>query len=480
MVVWPQPSFVRKNSLLHAAIDLGGSSGRVSVGELVDQKIVLTELHRFKHEPVATADGLFWDWQFILEQIKIGLHKAVELGEVATVGVDSWAVDYALIDAKGEVLAPPHCYRDGRTDGVMAKLKNELGVDYIYSKTGIQFIFFNTMYQLFVEKDSAIYKSADKFLMVPDLINYLLCGSISTEITNASTTQLLNAHTHDWDWELIEKLGIKKSLFAKINKPGDQVGVIKGHGKLDAIKVISVGSHDTASAVAGAPLGEDGLSAYISSGTWSLVGLELAKPVTDKKAMEFNITNEVGVDDRIRFIKNVAGMWLLEESLDYWASKGEHYTAAELAKAAADLPRASVIDANDPIFEKPGAMPERIAMLCEKSNQQIPQSPAAYARCIFDSLADAYVKVLAQLQSAAGVKINAINIVGGGSANRLLNQLTADATGLPVYAGPTEATVLGSVMVQMQSVGLINSLNQGRVIIKNSITQEEFKPKKIS
>jgi rhamnulokinase len=466
--------------LLHAAIDLGGSSGRVTVGELVDQKIVLTELHRFKHEPVATADGLFWDWQFILEQIKIGLHKAVELGEVATVGVDSWAVDYALIDSKGEVLAPPHCYRDGRTDGVMAKLKNELGVDYIYSKTGIQFIFFNTMYQLFVEKDSAIYKSADKFLMVPDLINYLLCGSISTEITNASTTQLLNAHTHDWDWELIEKLGIKKSLFAKINKPGDQVGQIKGHGKLDAIKVISVGSHDTASAVAGAPLGEDGLSAYISSGTWSLVGLELAKPVTDKKAMEFNITNEVGVDDRIRFIKNVAGMWLLEESLDYWASKGEHYTAAELAKAAADLPRASVIDANDPIFEKPGAMPERIAMLCEKSNQQIPQSPAAYARCIFDSLADAYVKVLAQLQSAAGVKINAINIVGGGSANRLLNQLTADATGLPVYAGPTEATVLGSVMVQMQSVGLINSLNQGRAIIKNSITQEEFKPKKIS
>jgi rhamnulokinase len=464
--------------LLHAAIDLGGSSGRVSVGELVDQKIVLTELHRFKHEPVATADGLFWDWQFILEQIKIGLHKAVELGEVATVGVDSWAVDYALIDSKGEVLAPPHCYRDGRTDGVMAKLKNELGVDYIYSKTGIQFIFFNTMYQLFVEKDSAIYKSADKFLMVPDLINYLLCGSISTEITNASTTQLLNAHTHDWDWELIEKLGIKKSLFAKINKPGDQVGQIKGHGKLDAIKVISVGSHDTASAVAGAPLGEDGLSAYISSGTWSLVGLELAKPVTDKKAMEFNITNEVGVDNRIRFIKNVAGMWLLEESLDYWASKGEHYTAAELAKASAELPRTSVIDANDPIFEKPGAMPERIAMLCEKSNQQIPQSPAAYARCIFDSLADAYVKVLAQLQSAAGVKINAINIVGGGSANRLLNQLTADATGLPVYAGPTEATVLGSVMVQMQSVGLINSLNQGRVIIKNSITQEEFKPKK--
>ena len=478
MVVWPQPSFVRKTSLLHAAIDLGGSSGRVTVGELVNEKIVLTELHRFKHEPIQSNDGLFWDWQFILDQIKIGLNKACEMGQVETLGVDSWAVDYGLLDAKGELLAPPHCYRDGRTDGVMAKLKNELGVDYIYGKTGIQFIFFNTMYQLFVEKNSPIYGRADKFLMVPDLINYLLCGSISTEITNASTTQLLNVHTQDWDWELIEKLGIKKSLFAKINKPGAQVGKVAGHGKLDSIKVISVGSHDTASAVAGAPLGEDGLTAYISSGTWSLVGLELAKPVTDKKAMEFNITNEMGVADRIRFIKNVAGMWLLEESLDYWASKGENYTAAELAKAAADLPKAAVIDANDPIFEKPGAMPERIAMLCEKSNQQVPQSPAAYARCIFDSLADAYVKVLAQLQSAAGVKINAINIVGGGSANRLLNQLTADATGVPVYAGPSEATVLGSILVQMQSVGLINSLAQGRSIIKNSITQEVFKPKK--
>ena len=477
MVVWPQPSFVRKTFLLHAAIDLGGSSGRVTVGELVDQKIVLTELHRFKHEPIQSNDGLFWDWQFILDQIKVGLNKACEMGQVETLGVDSWAVDYGLLDAKGELLAPPHCYRDGRTDGVMAKLKNELGVDYIYGKTGIQFIFFNTMYQLFVEKNSPAYSRADKFLMVPDLINYLLCGAISTEITNASTTQLLNVHTHDWDWQLIDKLGIKKTLFPKINKPGEQMGEVKGCGKLDGIKVISVGSHDTASAVAGAPLGEDGLSAYISSGTWSLVGLELVKPVTDKAAMEFNITNEMGVGDRIRFIKNVAGMWLLEESLDYWASRGEHYTAAGLAKEAALLPKGAVIDANDPVFEKPGAMPERIAALCKKSNQQIPQTPAEYARCIFDSLVDAYTKVLSQLQTAAGVKINSINIVGGGSANILLNQLTADATGLPVYAGPVEATVLGNIMVQMQSMGAIKSLSHGRQIIKDSITQEVFKPR---
>ena len=463
--------------MLYAAVDLGGSSGRVTVGELVNQKIVLTELLRFKHEPVQTAEGLFWDWQFILDQIKTGLNKATKLGEVVTLGVDSWAVDYGLIDVNGDLIAPPHCYRDGRTDGVMAKLKTELGVDYIYGKTGIQFIFFNTMYQLFVEKQSNAYQRAEKFLMVPDLINYLLCGAISTEITNASTTQLLNVHTQDWDWELIEKLGIKKSLFPKINKPGVQVGVVKNHGGLDGIKVISVGSHDTASAVAGTPLPQGEVGAYISSGTWSLVGLELVKPVTDKAAMDFNITNEMGVGDQIRFIKNVAGMWLLEQSLDYWASKGEKYTAAELAKAAALLPKASVIDANDPRFEKPGAMPERIADLCRQMNQPVPQTPAEYARCIFDSLADAYAKVLTQLQTAAGVKLTSINIVGGGSANKLLNQLTADATSLTVYAGPVEATVLGNIMVQMQSMGVIKSLSHGRQIIKDSITQEVFKPR---
>jgi rhamnulokinase len=446
------------------------------VGELVDSKISLTEVHRFKHEPVQTDAGLYWDWPFIVEHIITGLAAAKKLGQITSVGVDSWAVDYGLINANGEVIGQPHCYRDGRTDGLMAKLKNDLGVDYIYSRTGIQFIFFNTMYQLFAEKSSNLYSQADKFLMVPDLVNYLLCGSISTEITNASTTQLLNVRSRDWDWEMIEKLGIRKDLFPKINKPGKQMGVITGHGPLDGIKVISVGSHDTASAVAGTPLPTSLDSAYISSGTWSLVGLELDKPVTDKTAMEFNITNEMGVEDRIRFIKNVAGMWLLEESLDYWAAKGEKYTAAQLAAEAALLPRGAVIDANDRRFEKPGAMPERIAALCQESNQAVPTTPAEYARCIFDSLADAYVKVIDQLELAAGRKINSINIVGGGSANKLLNQLTANATGKTVYAGPVEATVLGNIITQMQAEGVIKSLEQGREIIKNSFSQEVFKP----
>ena len=462
--------------MLYAAVDLGGSSGRVTVGQIKDSKILLTEVHRFKHEPVQSEAGLFWDWQFIVDQVIIGLNAAFDLGPITSVGIDSWAVDYGIINKKGEVIGAPHCYRDGRTDGLMAKLKAELGVEYIYSRTGIQFIFFNTMYQLVAEKSSAIYSDADKFLMVPDLLNYLLCGAISTEITNASTTQLLNVHTRDWDWEMIEKLGIKKEIFPKINKPGQQMGVINGFGRLDGIKVISVGSHDTASAVAGTPLPASGDSAYISSGTWSLVGLELKNPVTDKKAMEFNITNEMGVEDRIRFIKNVAGMWLLEESLDYWAQSGQIYTAAQLAKEAALLPKGAVIDANDPRFEKPGAMPERIAALCKQTNQKIPQTPAEYARCIFDSLADAYVKVLDQLQQAAGVKVNSINIVGGGSANKLLNQLTATATGKTVYAGPVEATVLGNIITQMQASGEIKSLEQARELIKLSTAQEVYQP----
>ena len=462
--------------MLYAAVDLGGSSGRVTVGKLEDSKITLTEVHRFRHEPMQNDAGLFWDWKFIVGQVMKGLESACQLGPIKSVGVDSWAVDYGLINQKGEVIGQPHCYRDSRTDGLMAKLKSNLGTSYIYSRTGIQFIFFNTMYQLFAEKNSSIYGLADKFLMVPDLINYLLCGSISTEITNASTTQLLNIHTRDWDWQLIEKLGIKKELFPKINKPKQQMGLVKGHGILDGIKVISVGSHDTASAVAGTPLPESGDCAYISSGTWSLVGLELRSPVTDKKAMEFNITNEMGVEDRIRFIKNVAGMWLLEESLDYWAAKGEHYTAAQLATAAAVLPKAAIIDANDVRFEKPGAMPERIIAMCHESNQPTPKTPAQFARCIFDSLADAYVKVIDQLQATSGVKVKSINIVGGGSANKLLNQLTANATRKTVYAGPFDATVLGNLITQMQADGVVDSLEQGRQIIKNSFMQEVYKP----
>lgn len=461
-----------------AAIDLGASSGRVSVGSLESGSLVIQEVHRFKHEAKESDDGgLRWEWAKIVHEVKTGLIKAQEFGEIISIGIDTWAVDYGLLNSQGELIEDPYSYRDTRTNGVMQSISNALGAEWIYQRTGVQFIFFNTAYQLHAARNTSTMKDAATFLMLPDLLNYVFSGVISNDITNASSTQLLNAHSQQWDWELIEKLEIPKSIFPPLHKPGTKLGVIKGHGRLDGISVVAVGSHDTASAVAGTPLRANKDSAYISSGTWSLVGLELDSPVTDSKALSYNITNEAGVADRIRFIKNVSGMWLLEESLRYWKSHGFELTAAELAQTARQLPRKQIINTNDPRFAKPAAMPERIADYCRETEQSIPTTPSEFARCIFDSLADEYAQSLLELEDAAGVKVKEINIVGGGSSNDLLNQLTADSTGLTVLAGPVEATVMGNLIVQMISAGWIPNLEAGRSLVAASTTRKEFRPR---
>ena len=461
-----------------AAIDLGASSGRVSIGSLEDSALQIHEVHRFKHEAHENSDGtLRWQWNKIVEEVIRGLLKAQEFGEIVSIGIDTWAVDYGLLDSNGDLIEQPFCYRDSRTDGLMKSISESLGPDYIYSRTGIQFIFFNTAYQLHAARNTKPLNEAKSFLMLPDLLNYVFSGVQSNDVTNASTTQLLNAHSQEWDWELIDKLDIPRSIFPALHKPGHKLGKISGHGLLDGITVVAVGSHDTASAVAGIPLNSDRSSAYISSGTWSLVGLELDSPVADAKALSYNITNEAGVADRIRFIKNVSGMWLLEESLRYWKSKGLELSAGQLVQDARQLPRRQIIDTNDPRFAKPGAMPERIAEYCRETLQDEPISPAEFARCIFDSLADAYAKSLAQLEDAANMKVSEIDIVGGGSSNDLLNQLTADATGLKVIAGPVEATVMGNLIIQMMSAGWVTSLEEGRLLISNSVERKIFLPK---
>lgn len=461
---------------LFAAVDLGASSGRVAVGRIDSGKIAMQEVHRFKHEAKTLVDGSFrWEWDHIVSEVLAGLNKACELGEIKSIGIDSWAVDYGLLDDHGKLIETPYAYRDKRTDGLMDQLKSELGLEYIYSRTGIQFIFFNTAYQLYSAKETPELKKAKEFLLLPDLLNYILCGAKSAEVTNASTTQLVNAKTQEWDFELIEKLGLPRNIFPPLHKPGKNLGKVKGHGAIDGAQVVAVGSHDTASAVAGTPL--MGPSAYISSGTWSLVGLELTKAVTDSKAMNYNITNEIGAEGRIRFIRNVTGMWLLEESIRHWRSQGQEFTAAQLAAEAAKLPVADTFDTNDPVFEKPGDMPGRIAKYLADQNKSVPTTPAQFARCIFDSLAAAYAKTLGELQDAAGMEVTTINIVGGGSANDLLNQLTADATGKRVLSGPVEATVLGNLIIQMQAFGLIKSLEEGRKLIANSIDQKSYAPR---
>lgn len=461
-----------------AAIDLGASSGRVSIGSLEGSTLQIQEVHRFKHEAHAHSDGaLRWEWDTIIEEVIRGLHKALDFGEIVSIGIDTWAVDYGLLDSNGNLIEQPYCYRDSRTDGFMKSISDSLGAEWIYQRTGIQFIFFNTAYQLHAARLTESLKNSQTFLLLPDLLNFHFSGVKSCDVTNASTTQLLNAHSQEWDWELVEKLEIPRRIFPPIHKAGTQIGLISGHGALDGISVVGVGSHDTASAVAGVPLNPDRSSAYISSGTWSLVGLELDSPVTDAKALTYNITNEVGVADRIRFIKNVSGMWLLEESLRYWKSMGLELSAAQLAHDAHNLPPLQIIDTNDPRFAKPGAMPERIAEYCRETNQTVPSTPAEFARCIFDSLAAAYARSLAGLEDAAQVKIREIDIVGGGSSNDLLNQLTADATGLTVIAGPVEATVMGNLIVQMMSAGWIASLEEGRALISKSVERKVFLPK---
>ena len=461
-----------------AAIDLGASSGRIAVGSLDSGSLVIQEVHRFKHEAKVTEDGgLHWEWSKIVDEVKTGLLMAQKLGEIISVGIDTWAVDYGLLDIQGNLIEEPYCYRDSRTDGLMQSISDSLGAEWIYQKTGIQFIFFNTAYQLHAARNTPAMKSATTFLMLPDLLNYVLSGVRSNDITNASSTQLLNAHSQEWDWELIDKLEIPRSIFPALHKPGVKLGKIKGHGKLDGISVVAVGSHDTASAVAGVPLRSSKDSAYISSGTWSLVGLELDAPITSAKALSYNITNEAGVADRNRFIKNVSGMWLLEESLRYWKSQGLTLMAADLTRDANQLAREQIINTNDPRFAKPGAMPERIAEYCRETNQKVPNTPAEFARCIFDSLSDAYAQSLRELEDAANVKVKEINIIGGGSSNDLLNQLTADVTGLLVIAGPAEATVMGNLIIQMISAGWIANLEEGRKLISESIKRKEFQPK---
>ena len=460
-----------------AAIDIGASSGRVAVGSLESGSLVIQEVHRFKHEAKEFEDrGLRWEWAKIVDEVKTGLLKAQELGEIISIGIDTWAVDYGLLDAQGELIEDPYSYRDSRTDGFMQSISDSLGAEWIYSRTGIQFIFFNTAYQLYAARNTPAIKSAATFLMLPDLLNYVLSGSKSNDVTNASSTQLLNAHTQEWDWELIDKLEIPRKIFPALHKPGMTVGHINGHGSLDGIAVVAVGSHDTASAVAGVPLRPTKDSAYISSGTWSLVGLELDAPVTDAKALSYNITNEAGVADRIRFIKNVSGMWLLEESLRYWKSQGIAHTAADLARDASSLNRKQIIDTNDPRFAKPGPMPELIADYCRETGQEGPATPVEFARCIFDSLAHAYAQSLRQLEDAAGVKVREINIVGGGSSNELLNQLTADICGMTVKTGPVEATLFGNIAVQAISAGVVANLTQARALIAKSFTSKVFQP----
>ena len=463
-----------------AAVDLGATSGRVTRGEIVDGRFVLNEVHRFAHEPLdAGAGGLLWQWDEIVNQVKIGLKKAMDLGPLDSAGIDSWAVDYGFLTSDDQLIGSVHCYRDSRTDGVLESVTAQVGRERIYSTTGIQFLFFNTIYQLVSAIGTPEYVSAAKFLLLPDLLNNHLVGSSTSEITNASTTQLLDATSRQWDFDLIEELNLRTDIFPELHEAGEVLGKIAGHGSIDGLPIVAVASHDTASAIAGIPLRIDGKSAYISSGTWSLIGVEVASPITTSLALAENVTNELGYGGTVRLLKNVTGFWLLEECRRNWRLNGREFSPEKLIELANEIEIGKyLIDPDDPRFAAPGEMPQRIASFCKEKNLSVPETPGEYARCIYDSLALAYARTIRKISLVSGNQIETIHVVGGGSANDLLNQLTADATGCEVLAGPVEATVMGNLAVQAIAVGAVSDLVQARELIGRSVTLKRFEPVK--
>lgn len=462
----------------YIAVDLGATSGRVALGALSNGKIELQIIHRFSHEVKEVQGQLLWDWQYIIDQVLIGLELAVAQGSPVSLAIDSWAVDYGFIDPDGVFMPPVIAYRDPRTDGVFTETVQTIGHERIYDRTGIQFLHFNTIYQLIAAKKSSEYHKAAHFLLLPDLFNYLLTGVISTEVTNASTTQLLNARTRQWDDELIELVGLNRALFSPLHEPGTAIGPVTGHQSLAGLAVIATASHDTAAAIIGVPFGDRSKEAYISSGTWSLVGVELEQPIISKESREANITNELGAYGTVRFLKNVTGLWLLEECRRTWESEGNIFTITQLLSMAAESESfSSIFNPNDASFAHPGGMPERIRQVCKQAGVTAPETYGEFTICILRSLAHAYRDTVAQIGKVANKKIEVIHVLGGGSQIDLLNQLTADISGIPVHTGPVEATLFGNIMVQAITAGEISSVAAARAILADSFEGKVFLPR---
>ena len=441
------------------AVDLGAESGRVIAGILEDEKIYIEEIHRFPNKQIDKDGSLFWDIPNLFNEIKTGLSIAVKNGhnDIESIGIDTWGVDFALIGKNDQLLELPHTYRDIRTNGIPEKVFEKISPEEIYSRTGIQFMPINTLYQLYSLKlsNESILKETSALLFIPDLFNFLITGEKKSEYTIASTSQFLNTQTKQFDKDIFSALGLPVNIMAPVIQPGTVVGKLLPEAAretgLKIIDVIAVGCHDTASAVAAVP-GQGDDWAYLSSGTWSLLGLENYQPLLDFQFKDF--TNEGGVNGKIRFLKNISGLWLLQKIKKSWEEKGEYYSYEEITNLAENSePFVSVIDPDDNLFSNPADMIEAINEYCIKTGQQVPQTKGEYARSILESLALKYRTVLQRIEKISKKSINKLHIVGGGSKNELLSQLAANATGKKIIAGPVEATALGNIIVQAIAKG---------------------------
>jgi rhamnulokinase len=469
---------------LFIAVDLGAGSGRVFLGGVTPGELLLEEIRRF-HYPARESEGhLRWDFAHILTEIKTGLRAAGErtreLGRsVRSIGVDSWGVDYGLIDAGGELIEDPVCYRDGRTHGVMEEIFARFSREDLFTRTGLQLMPFNTLFQLYAHTREGIPAKADRLLLIPDLVHFSLTGRAVTEYTNATTTQMINATSRRWDAEMLGQLNLPTQLLPEIVFAGDQIGplcpALADELGLDDAQIVAPATHDTGSAVAGAPLEDDW--AFISSGTWSLVGVERSSMLINAEVFSHNYTNEGGAFDTVRFLKNVTGLWILESCRREWAERGLQIDYDHLLRQIAETDDYSaLIFPDDPRFFNPESMLEAIEGQLAETEQKIPSDPVTLAKVILDSLAFRYASVLKTIELLTGRLVEGVQIVGGGSRNDYLNQMTADATNKTVAAGPVEATVMGNLLVQAVAAKRFTSLAEARRHVAQKLSVKRFIP----
>lgn len=464
----------------YLACDLGAESGRVMLATLAGGKISLEELHRFPNEPVKVDGALHWNLEGLFAGLKSGLKKAAARQlPIASISTDSWGVDYVLYDDAGRMMPPVWHYRDARTARGVENVKARVDWPTIYSETGIQFLALNTIYQLAAEPPERL-AQAKKLLLIGDAFNYYCSGAAANEESLASTTQLYNPRMQAWSRKLISVLGLREEMFTPVVKSGTRLGKLKqdlaAEVGLPQIEVIATCSHDTGAAVAAVPA-SGGNWAYLSSGTWSLMGAEWPQPVITDQGRDANFTNEIGFGGTVRLLKNIVGLWVVQECKRDWAKQGRDYDYATLTRLASEAkPFVSLINPADPRFVSPDDMPAKIAAFCQETGQPVPESPGAFVRCALESLALFYRITLHQLEAIIGKKVETLHIVGGGSQNALLNQFAANSLQIPILAGPTECTALGNVLVQAIALGHLPSLAAAREVVRNSFEVTTVRP----
>jgi len=450
---------------------VGAESGRALKVGLDASHIIYEEVARFSNQPVCVNGTLYWDILYLWREVSSVIEAHVS--QIAAIGIDTWAVDFALLDRDGNLLCNPVHYRDKRTNGMMDWVFERIPRRVIFERTGIQFMQVNTLYQLasLVCYDSPLLGAAQRLLMLPDLLHYWLCGSQVCEFTNATTTQFYNPISQTWDQVILEAVGIPSELLPPVVSPGTVLGTYQG------VPVIAPATHDTASAVVGTPM-TTRRSAYLSSGTWSLLGVEIDVPLINEDCYRANVTNEGGAGGRYRFLKNVMGLWIIQQCRATWLQQGIDYSYAHLAQLARDeLPFRSLIQPDEDLFLPPGNMPERIVDFCRRTGQLAPETIGQFVRAVYESLALKYRVVLDELAQLTGEPIERVHIVGGGARNELLCQMTADATGREVVAGPSEATALGNAIVQMIAMGLLDDVDSARAMLARSVDLKRYEPR---